>query len=263
MSEKPQRTQTGEQEDLLDQIITQSLERMNAPAKAAVAAEVPEAVSPAPTQKGSVETDPPTGRKRRQSAVYLYLLILFGAAFLMLLLAYFVQQRSSEDAYNDLHNTMTLSRQELLAEIKELEDKNAALVEQIAALMDRNDSLMNENKRVKDSFSTLNSEIAQLKQQNEEATRELNSMSYQYIITQSELHGWQSFWMLERYYQVGDYETCATMLLLSATGEESFTVPNAVVWRYEEIVQAVIDAGILDEDYRQHPEDYDNTVLAR
>ena len=36
--------------------------------------------------------------KKKRSSVFIYLAVLFGAAFLMLLLAYFVQQRNSNAA---------------------------------------------------------------------------------------------------------------------------------------------------------------------
>ena len=56
---------------------------------------------------------PSAGKKnKRSSTVYLYLLILFGAAFLMLLLAYFVQQRNGDNTVSDPHNSMSLSQEE-------------------------------------------------------------------------------------------------------------------------------------------------------
>ena len=66
-----------------------------------------------------------TGKKpSRKSAVYLYLLVLFGAAFLMLLLAYFIQQRNNAEAIDGLQDSWNLSREELVEEIAKLkEDK--------------------------------------------------------------------------------------------------------------------------------------------
>ena len=64
-------------------------------------------------QKNGKTSSPSLGKKNKSSTVYLYLLILFGAAFLMLLLAYFVQQRNIENAVSDPHNSMSLSREEL------------------------------------------------------------------------------------------------------------------------------------------------------
>ena len=139
MSDKPQEARVSDQEDLLDQIITQGLDRIKTPSQTA-AAEEPAAggTLPDPVQKSSGNDAPRTGRERRSSAVYLYLLILFGAAFLMLLLAYFVQRRGSENTISDLQDSMNLSRQELLAEIRKLEEQNVALKDQLTELRMQN-----------------------------------------------------------------------------------------------------------------------------
>ena len=65
-----------------------------------------------------------TGKKpSRKSAVYLYLLVLFGAAFLMLLLAYFIQQRNNAEAIDGLQDSWNLSREELVEEIAKLKEE--------------------------------------------------------------------------------------------------------------------------------------------
>lgn len=68
----------------------------------------------------SRETDKKPSRK---SAVYLYLLVLFGAAFLMLLLAYFIQQRNNAEAIDGLQDSWNLSREELVEEIAKLKEE--------------------------------------------------------------------------------------------------------------------------------------------
>ena len=60
--------------------------------------------------------------KNKRSSFYVYLVVLFGAAFLMLLLAYFVQRRNNETAISALRSTMDLSREELMEEIQGLEE---------------------------------------------------------------------------------------------------------------------------------------------
>lgn len=123
MSEKTRETRDDGQEDILEQVITQGLHEIKAPAQTE-AAEARTGETPSASQR---EDASPAARKNRRSAVYLYLLILFGAAFMMLLLAYFVQQRNSETTISDLRNTMNLSREELMDEIRDLEKKNSAL----------------------------------------------------------------------------------------------------------------------------------------
>ena len=69
-----------------------------------------------------ITIEAPSPNKR--TAVYRYLLVLFGAAFILLLLAYFIQQRSSETAISDLRDSMNLSRAELMEEIDGLREEN-------------------------------------------------------------------------------------------------------------------------------------------
>lgn len=240
MSEKPQAVREDGQEDLLEQIITQGLEKLNAPAQATATAEAPpEAAPSAPKQEPSGEAVHPANRRNKRSAVYLYLLVLFGAAFLMLLLAYFVQQRSSEDAISDLRDSMNLSRKELLDEIKDLEEQKDALSEEL--------------QRWKDGWKD---DFAQWQKLYEEKVQEANDLWDQNSAAQEELYSWQSFWALELCYQAGDYERCAALLILQTQGQYTYRTPGSAQERYEEIVQAVIDAGILDEDYERHPDDY-------
>ena len=235
MSEKPQETRADAQEDLLEQIFAQGLEK-TAPAQTASAGETPAGKTPpAPAR----EATPPAGRKNRCSAVYLYLLVLFGAAFLMLLLAYFIQRRSSED----LRDSMNLSRQELLDKISELEEKNAALNE----VIDR-----------------LNGEFAQLQEQYEEKEREADDLRDNYYFAKTELNSWASFWDLEQFYRAENLKGCAAVLLRQALSQHAYNGPSLYAYqtpdgmdrRYEEIVRAVVGAGILDRDYEQHPADY-------
>ena len=76
-----------------------------------------EAVERSLSRRVSRETENKAPRNK-PSSFYVYLLILFGAAFLMLLLAYFVQQRNSDTALSDLRSTTAASRQELVEEIQ-------------------------------------------------------------------------------------------------------------------------------------------------
>ena len=228
MSEKPQEARADEREDLLEQIISQGLEKIKAPVQAADEPEAPpEAASSPPEPESGERAVPLRDRKSRRSAVYLYLLVLFGAAFLMLLLAYFVQQRSSESAISYLQDSMNLSREQLLTEIRDLEAQNMALSE----------------------------ELAQWQTRYEEKDGEATDLWNKNYDMQGELYSWASFWMLEEFYHMGNYETCAAVLLFQLqSGEYSYRAPDAA--RQAEIARAVIDAGILGEDYAEHPENY-------
>lgn len=232
MNEKPQEAR-DEQEDLLEQIITQGLDQMKAPAQATAVEEAPAEVTPSsPRQKEDGTASPPANGKNRRSSVYLYLLVLFGAAFLMLLLAYFIQQRSSEYAISDLRDSMNLSRTELLAEIRELEEANSAL----------------------------NERLSQWERYGEESQKTIDLWNQEYTAALEELYAWQSFWDLERYYQAGDHESCAAVLLLMS--QYGYRIPDGALGRYDEIVPALIDEGILAGDYSAHISDYDELIDA-
>lgn len=227
-------------EDLLEQIITQGLNKMKTPPQAMAVEDVPaEEMRSAPRQEDGKETALPADRKNRRSAVYLYLLILFGAAFLMLLLAYFIQQRSSETAISDLRYSMHLSRKELLDEIGDLEERNTALSEEL---------------------ERLNNDLAQGERYKEEAQESINQWSQDYAAVLEDLYSWGSFWKLEQYYQAEDYENCAALLLIQRMSQYIYRTPNAAQDRYAEIVQAVINEGILTEDYPDHISDYEELI---
>ncbi len=81
---------------------------------------------------------PPNGKR---SSFYVYLAVLFGAAFLMLLLAYFVQRRNNETAISALRSTMNLSRDELMEEIDGLEEEKQGLLTEKEALQAQMDEL--------------------------------------------------------------------------------------------------------------------------
>ena len=242
MSEKPQEARAGEQGDLLDQIIAQGLEKINASAQTAPAEEAPEPEAPSgPKQEDSGGAAPVANRKSKRSAVYLYLLILFGAAFLMLLLAYFVQQRSNENTISDLRDSMNLSREELLDEIKALKEEKAALAEEIGFL---------------------NGELIQWRERYEEKDGKLTESWDLLNAMQEEIYCYRSFLQLEQYYQAGDLESCGAILILQMQGQTSYRAPDGTDERQEEIVKAVIKAGVLDENFEHHPDEYEDLLDA-
>lgn len=85
-----------------------------------------------------------TGSKRGQS-VLIYLMVLFAIAFLMLLLAFFMQHRSSENTISTLRESVaamqtieTLQQQndQLQKTVDGLQEENATLTEENAALQE-------------------------------------------------------------------------------------------------------------------------------
>lgn len=161
--------------------------------------------------------------KNKRSSFYVYLAILFGAAFLMLLLAYFVQQRNNDDAMNNLRSTTTASRQELLEEIERLEGKNETLQQD------------------KESLET---QLSELQQQKDEA--EIDSFWREKDL-QGKLLSWQDFWDLEQSFRAQDYEACAQFFRNVSTSNYYATPPEAAD-RVEEIYRALVEQDILSEE---------------
>ncbi len=92
--------------------------------------------------------------KRRSSPVLGYLTILFAAAFLLLLLSYFMQQRNAEETINGLTNSvnnmqsvenLVQTNQRLQKENQELEDKADHLTDEVAALDAQQKKLQTDN----------------------------------------------------------------------------------------------------------------------
>lgn len=88
---------------------------------------------------------PPAPQLNKRSSVYIYLAVLFGAAFLMLLLAYFIQQRNSEATISGLQSSWNLSREELMEENQRLEEENATLKDIVDTMTTERDKLQEEN----------------------------------------------------------------------------------------------------------------------
>ena len=255
MSEKPHGVRADEQRDILEHIITQGLDRMNPPSRTAEGDAAADGMVPEPVQADSGNTAARTGRERRNSAVYLYLLILFGAAFLMLLLAYFIQQRSSEDTISYLRDSMNLSRQELLDEIRELEEQSAALEKKNTALEEKSTALNMEL----DAWKVI---ASNWEEHYNEQVWDTHNLFAQYNAAQEELFSWQTLWTLEQSYQAGDLGRCAAVLVLAFQdqGAYAYQTPGAALERYEEIVRAVVEADILDADFYRRPSDYNELL---
>lgn len=130
--------------DIMDRSMTKNQERPDG--------ESPEE-DPAPPQEepeAEQQDSPPPPQKNKPSSFYVYLAVLFGAAFLMLLLAYFVQQRNNATAMDDLRMTSTASRQELLEQIQELEEKRDWLQNAYDLQRERNDRVDEQNKSLQE-----------------------------------------------------------------------------------------------------------------
>lgn len=179
--------------------------------------------APAETQPSDVSRETPTPPQRNKpSSFYVYLIVLFGAAFVLLLLAYFIQQRNNDAVQDDLRS-ITASREELLEDIQRLEEENLAL---------RQDK------------EALGAQLAELQRQKDE----LEDQSFwREKDLQSQLASWHDLWGLEQNFRDKDYEACAQVFRNVSTSNYYATPPEAAD-RVEEIYSALVENGVLNEE---------------
>jgi len=119
-------------------------------------------------------------RPRRSPSVLGYLLILFAVAFLLLLMAYFQQQRANAETSDALKESVSAvsAIQNMMEENENLREQVKSLEQQINALGDQTDSL--------------NSERLTLSNQLQNAQDQLAAMDY--------------LWRIQRYYSRGAFD---------------------------------------------------------
>lgn len=89
---------------------------------------------------GALQHEAEHTRANKKSPVMTYLVILFAAAFLLLLLSYFMQQRVNQEKYDNLQQTSNSAVQtleNLIAERDTLKEENEALNQQLEELRDQ------------------------------------------------------------------------------------------------------------------------------
>lgn len=240
MSEKPQ-------EDLLESIISKSIaqrEEARAAAPEDAPAPPPEDQAPPPPPEDGKEAPSPNKR----TAVYRYLLVLFGAAFILLLLAYFIQQRSSETAISDLRDSMNLSRAELMEEIDGLREEN----EQHKATIQE---LEEAEKAATDRWDALHQEFI--------------ALDDSHIETSLNLYRATALSFLERFCAGEDWLMAACVVedsdkLFNRHDPENISIghPPAAVeeWYFQLREQTLDEAGsLVVEQFRNKPEDENYT----
>lgn len=209
-------------DDLLESIISKSIAEQDTEKEA----DDEEPPKENPEQKKSEE--PNASPPNKPSSVYRYLLVMFGAAFVLLLLAYFIQQRNSETTISDLRDTMNMSRAELMEEIDGLKEKKAALEDETARLQEERDEL-----------------DAQLKELHEQWYEAASLSANQ----EKELQSWYRFWGLEADYLAKDYEACAQFFQIIPADNVPYPLgKSSVQERVDEILHFLLRRGYLTEE---------------
>lgn len=191
----------------------------------------------------------------RKRSVAVYLTILFAVAFLLLLLAYFMQQRNSETMIDTLKSSA--SNTELLNEI-----------------IDENRALQTANHSLQEEIEALQSELAALQTQQAateeklalvQADYEFFKLSYEDI--SPDYCGLKDALALIYLYESGDYDHAAKIMRKMVADDYPYTVPSSILLSnaapsdvgldLTDKIQEVID-GLLALGYDE--KDFSNTA---
>lgn len=134
---------------------------------------------------GEIQPQAGAARTRRTPSVLGYLVILFAVAFLLLLMAYFQQQRSNAETNNALKESVSAvsAIQDMMESNKKLQEENTALQEEI-------DELKSQVASLDSSRRTQNLAL-------EELSEQLAAMDY--------------LWRIQRFYSKGMVDNARTL----------------------------------------------------
>lgn len=164
---------------------------------------------------------PPATREKRQRSVVHYIAILFAAAFLLMMVAYLMDQRQNE-AMNDLNQSLS-GLQESLSDQSSLQDiyeDNMELIQQVGQLEEQ---------------------VKQLEENNQELSSQLSDQE-----KASQAMDW--FWQIDEAYVLGRYSLCRSLIqeledagLVDYLPKESVTDNGrfSPSGRYQEIYEAL------------------------
>lgn len=86
------------------------------------------------TGEAELPSEKPKSRKSKQNAVIVYIVLLFTAVFLLILLSYFMHSRESENTISSLYESQSEFRREAEAEISRLKEENEVLQREVDEL---------------------------------------------------------------------------------------------------------------------------------
>ncbi|WP_251446368.1 hypothetical protein [Vermiculatibacterium agrestimuris] len=140
---------------------------------------------------------PRRSRQSRRSPVMGYLVILFAVAFLLLLWAYFQQQRSNTETTDALK-------------------QSASAVQSIQDLIASNDALREENQALKEQLAQLESQLTDAKETIDAAERYADAQ-------EAGMKAMDYFWQIDEAYVRQRYNLCRQLIQeLKDVGLESF-----------------------------------------
>ena len=164
---------------------------------------------------------PPATREKRQRSVVHYIAILFAAAFLLMLMAYLMDQRQNQ-AMNDLNQSLTGLQDSLTdqSSLQDIYEDNMELIQQVGQLEEQ---------------------VKQLEEDKQSLTSQLSDQE-----KASQAMDW--FWQIDEAYVLGRYSLCRSLIqeledagLVDYLPKESVTDNGrfSPSGRYQEIYEAL------------------------
>lgn len=170
-------------------------------------------------------------------SVLTYMTILFLAAFVLLLLAYVMQQRTSVDAIDGLKDSVSA-----IQTAQEVYEENSALRTQIRELEDQLEQLEDQTEDQLTSQSTAHQKTV------DQLTQEIAALKQQTLDLEYSTQALDWFWQINEAYVRGRYATAKTLIEnLQASGLTEYLPKNSITDngrfspydRYQEIYDAL------------------------
>ena len=139
-------------------------------------------------------------RKKSSARVTRYLVILFGAAFLLLFMAMLMQNRANKETIDDLTESMTS-------------------IHSLQNMVEVNTALTTENEALKEQVAALENRVAELEEDFLSAATRANTLDQQMA---KNLHAMDWFWQLNEAFVRGRYTLCREII---ATMEDTSNGP--------------------------------------
>lgn len=181
-------------------------------------------------EKHNLQRQADRTRPNSKRSVLTYLVILFGAAMILLLLAYLMQQRStSEQALSGLQQSVSA-----LQSAQELYEENGELKSQVSELEDQIEQMEDQIRLMQDKIDRQNTQNAASQQQIDDLKKSTQALDW--------------FWQINEAYVRGRYSQCKELIVLLNTSGLTEYLPRESITangrfspydRYHEIYDAL------------------------
>lgn len=184
--------------------------------------------------------DAPPAPNQRQRPALVYLVILFAAAFVLLLFAYLMQQRNSAEILGNLSELRSS-----MGNIQSIDQ----LVEENRTLREKNQALEDTVESMKETIENLTGQVTELDAARRTQNLNLEQMADQLEAQENTLRAMDLFWQLNKAYIIEDYDLCRELIarlrdhkgtdLTSFLPEGSDGSEDSAARRYREIAADV------------------------